>query len=187
MREIWRWTWTWLCLVGGMVAADTADAQERFRGFTWERPSAALGLHWANQNLGADVGGQAGYTLKEGIYVGGAIDLFFGSSEEIPSIGLELGGERSFWALSMGVNMGYDVGLLPELVVRPLLGLGLFTAFYEACRGSMCTDTSGTGIELTAGGQALYKIDPVTVGGSLRLMLGEVDAVTIGANVGAVL
>lgn len=187
MRVIWRWAGLWLGVVVTVCAADTASAQERFRGFTWERPSAALGLYWANQDLGADLRGQAGYTLKEGIYVGGAVDVFFGSSEEIPPIGLELGGERGFWGLSMEVDCGYDVGLLPQLVVRPLLGLGLLTTFFEECIGSACTDHSGTGLELTAGGQALYKIDPVTVGGTLRLFLGEVDAVAIGANIGAVL
>jgi hypothetical protein len=155
--------------------SDSAQAQEQFRGFTWERPTANVGLRFASEDLNFGLGLGGGYTLNPGIYIGGLFDYFFG--------------EDGFDAWMLMAEGGYDFGVADRLVLRPSLALGVITASYDAvCGAGVCFGGgSDSSFELGLGGQALYDLGSVTLGGELRIMLGDFETFfLVGANVGMV-
>jgi hypothetical protein len=86
---------------------------------------------------------------------------------------------------------GYDFGMTPKLVLRPYAGLGIFWASGEACTTtpgaavSTCISTSGSKGAGTLGGQVLYDVGSLFVGGGLRFILVSGDvAVAMNAEAG---
>jgi len=157
---------TGLCLLG---LTSTASAQEQFRAPTWSRVTGSAGLRLASDNLGVGLGARAGYTLPQGIYVGGQTDYFFG--------------ENSLSALSFMAEGGYDFGVVENLVLRPVLLLGLVDISVDNC--SSC---GATEVDVGLGGQAYYYITPqLNVGGELRVLFGGADFFVLGGHVGTTL
>ena len=76
----------------------------------------------------AGFGGDVGYTLPYGIYVGALFELFFGSKGDEDA-------RSNAWDLM--VEGGYDVSLGESVVLRPKLGLGLggkeVDCYYGGC------------------------------------------------------
>ena len=68
---------------------------------------------------GIGFGVNGGYTLDMGLHVGAGFNYFLGDSTEV--LGIEV--ETNMYQF-MGI-VGYDLGLMPELVLRPQLGIGM--------------------------------------------------------------
>ncbi len=158
-----------------------AHAQEQFRAETWERPSGSLGLRYGSDNLNLGLGLNGGYTIDPGVYIGGMFNYFFGESEEA------FGTEVSFSAWMFMVEGGYDFGVTDNLILRPVLGLGVIGMTGEVCVAGNCVDNGDTGLELGLGGHVVYVIDTITLGGELRILFGDADAFMAGVNVGLLL
>jgi len=86
---------------------------------------------------------------------------------------------------------GYDFGMTPKLVLRPYAGIGVFFASGEACTTTptspteTCVSTSGSKGAGTLGGQVLYDVGSLFVGGGLRFILVSGDvAVAMNAAAG---
>jgi hypothetical protein len=88
---------------------------------------------------GAGLGLSAGYTLPAmPIYVGGNVEYFFGGKVQVQDA------EIKSHVLQVSAEGGYDIGVLPMLVLRPKLGLGIASMSTEACAKGVCSDTGGT-------------------------------------------
>lgn len=83
---------------------------------------------------GLGFGASGGYTLDFGLYVGAAFHYYLGFTEkvELPGIAtFEVSGN----IYKFGAELGYDVGLGPQFVLRPKLGIGYGTlAVFEQRR-----------------------------------------------------
>src|SRR5690606_4455465 len=78
---------------------------------------------------GLGLGAGVGYTLGPGVYLGGEFNYFLGSSETTAGI------EVSQNVYHFGAQVGYDLGLTPELVLRPELGISWASASGEISGG----------------------------------------------------
>ncbi len=156
---------TGLLLLAGSAAAEepwtaarpTISAQLDYGIFTGDDEGTDLNPY------GLGIGLKGGYTLDQGVYVGGAFDYFFGGSEEgsVPGVG---SGEVSFNIWTLQAEVGYDLGLMPEAVLRPKLGLGLTSLGGESCftvgGQENCEDgESQSNFSLSPGAQFLYSLD----------------------------
>lgn len=168
--------------LGWSATADAAD----FRGFTWGKGSFNGGLRFASDDLNLGLGLNAGGTLDNGIYIGGLGAYFFGESDSGSVGGVSY--DASFSALFLMAEGGYDFGLAQNFVLRPTLALGIVTGFLESCSNALgserCVDDSSSEFNAALGGQALYLMGNLTLGGELRLLFGELDGIWLGANIG---
>lgn len=105
---------------------------------------------------GPGIGVAGGYTLGNGVYLGGNFDYFFGDSiGEAPN---EL--SANIWQLM--AEGGYDLGLGEAFVVRPKLGVGFATTNMETCidlglgTGEQCASDSETDFAIAPGATFLY-------------------------------
>ncbi len=115
-------------------------------------------------SYGIGIAPKGGYTLDMGLFIGGRLDYFFGGSEDVP------GGEVSANVYQLLAEVGYDIGLSPDLVVRPKLGVGFGTVGAELCMsGGSCTDQDAkTGLALNPGAGILYSFGSVFLDADLR-------------------
>jgi hypothetical protein len=142
--------------------ADTPFAQAG----TWGRPQASAGLRFGTNHLNLGIGARGGYTLPQGVYIGGVFDYFLG--------------ENSAHLFDVGAEGGYDFKINDAMMVRPFIGLGI--ASVRACVGDVCNSASDTFIEL--GGLVDYFLAQLYVGGELRIISADDSALVIGAHVG---
>jgi len=158
--------------------------------FTLEKVSLYGQLGWASDDLNFGLGAGGGYTLRQGIYIGGIADYWFGTSQTVTPIpGAEMSATaHGFDLFAVG---GYDFGMTPKLVLRPYAGIGVFFASGEACTTTptspteTCVSTSGSKGAGTLGGQVLYDVGSLFVGGGLRFILVSGDvAVAMNAAAG---
>lgn len=120
---------------------------------------------------GLGIGIEGGYTLSNQIYVGGTFEYFFGDSQD-------LGGGNSLdtnlWHLM--VEGGYDLGLSPEFVLRPKLGLGIASVNAEACVGGFgCASDSESKFALAPGVKGLYALDNLLLSADVRYIMVLAD------------
>lgn len=159
-----------------LISATTAKAEEPF---TANKFQVGGGLNYGvfmgddegdppnpyNFGLGLDLG----YTLGPGVYLGGEFNYFFGSSEETAGI------ELSTNIMQYGVVVGYDLGLTPELVLRPQLGLGMGSAKAEVSGEvagvSFDDSTTESGLFIPIGAGIMYSMGSWYLGGDLRYAL----------------
>jgi hypothetical protein len=153
-------------VVAGLAAAGRAEANPFMQAVTWGRPQASAGLRFGSDSLNLGIGGRGGFTLVQGVYVGGLFDYFFGE-----------GGAHLF---DLGAEAGFDFAITPEMMVRPFAGLGI--AAVRACVGDFCESDSDTFIEL--GGIFNYFLPQFFVGGELRILAFQDTAVVLGGHVG---
>jgi len=130
---------------------------------------------------GVGLGVDGGYTLPNAVYVGGNFDYFFGDSSE--GGGTKLTG--NVWQL-MGEG-GYDIGLGPNLVIRPKLGAGLGTMRAEVCLDGLgCSSDSSTEFALAPGAKVMLFLPSFGLSVDLRyaLIFGDETAKALIFSVG---
>jgi hypothetical protein len=157
-----------------MILAIPATAQALEEPFTMEKVTASGRAMYGFSLQGGTInpyalglGARGGYTLNlynQPLYVGGSMDFYFGTSNSVTGHTID-GNHIQFLG-----DAGYDLGLMPELVLRPLVNLGLARhsmgyAFEETgVRGHKAE----TAIILGFGAEALYSIGAFNIGGDLR-------------------
>jgi hypothetical protein len=160
-----------------LISATTAKAETPF---TADKIQVGGGLNYGifmgddegdppnpyNLGLGLDLG----YTLGPGVYLGGEFNYFFGSSEET------LGIEVSSNIMQYGVVVGYDLGLTPELVLRPQVGIGMGSATVEVSGGGFDDSQSESGLFIPIGAGILYSMGSWYLGGDLRYSLFSITS-----------
>ena len=135
--------------------------------FTAEKPQIGLGLDygiWTGDDIGdfnpygIGISVLGGYTLPMGVYIGGNFDYFLGDSE----------GDSKLNIYGFDVEGGYDIGVAPNLVVRPQLGIGYTTFHNEICIEDVpglfeggCVDASDSKFSLAPGARLLMDFDAV--------------------------
>jgi hypothetical protein len=92
--------------------------------------------------LGLGVGARAGVALL-GIYGGLGIDYFFGGSQDVSAGGATA--QVSEHALKYGAELGYNIGLLDLVAIRPQLGVGNFTLYGSGAVSGAGVSASGSG------------------------------------------
>ena len=119
------------------------------------------------------------------VYLGGSFEYFLGGSDTVDGV------DVSFDVWQLQFEGGYDLGILPKLVVRPQLGLGLAGYSGELCTddlaGQSCEDRSETAFSLAPGVLALYDVGPVflSLGVRYNAIMTEVSATALFLGVGA--
>jgi hypothetical protein len=173
---------TGLLLLAGSAAADPA--------WTLGKPQVSAQLNYgiATGDIPGDInpygiglGVKGGYTLDASIYIGGAFDYYFGGSEE--TAGSEF--DYNVWALQGEV--GYDLGLMPEGVLRPKLGLGISSIGGELCLGDLCESERESELSIAPGVQFLYSLDSLylTADARYNIVFADGDAEANGFILGA--
>ena len=163
--------------------------------FTAGQPSIAGQLQYGVYTGDGDLsyydlglGLMGGYTLEPGVYLGGNFDYFLGGSEET------YGGEASAKVWQLMGEVGYDLPLGPDAVLRPKLGLGMASVKVETCFEllgvSSCGGDSESKFAVAPGAQLLYNAGPVFLSVQARynhifVDEGNVDGILLGAGVGA--
>jgi len=159
-----------------LISATNARAEEPF---TLNKPQVGGGLNYGIF-MGDDGGGlpnvygfglglDGGYTLGSGIsglYIGGELNYFFGGSKTAGSF------ETSVKVLHVGVEAGYDIGLSPDLIVRPKAGVGYASASIDVS-GNFFGDQynesqSAGGLLIPIGAGLVYSMGKWFIAGDLR-------------------
>ena len=156
--------------------------------FTLDRATIGGGLRFASEDLNLGLGVRGGYTLSQGIYIGGLIDYWFGEEDENNAFGVART-SVSYSAWDFFAVIGYDAGLTPSITIRPFGGFGLVHTEYEVCGGALglqgCSDGDETDAGAVLGGEVLFEIGTsLHVGPELRILIFEDTAVAIGGNIG---
>lgn len=163
--------------LGALISATTAKAETPF---TADKFQVGGGLNYGvfmgdddndppnpyNFGLGLDLG----YTLGAGVYLGGEFNYFFGSTEETSGI------EATVNIMQYGVVVGYDLGLTPELVLRPQAGIGMGSAKFELSGGGFEDSNSESGLFIPIGAGILYSMGGWYLGGDLRYAIFSVTS-----------
>jgi hypothetical protein len=136
--------------------------------------------------FGFALGLRGGYTLDQGLYLGGQLMYFGGDSFEAPGI------ETSVNLVTVGIEGGFDIWVEP-VTIRPSLGLGL--AFLNTSVESTViddddsVDNSSTNLYLAPGVTVIYPLDEFFVGGDARIWFVTEDpsitGMTLMATAGA--
>jgi hypothetical protein len=165
-----------------------AAPAEAVPSFTLDRATIGGGLRWGSENLAFGLGVRGGYTLSQGIYIGGLMDYWFGDDDNDDFGNLvQAEVDRSFWDF-MGV-VGYDAGLTPTITLRPFGGFGFVHGEVEACSAAFglqqCIDNDETDAGAVLGVEALFEIgSSLHVGPEMRILIFEDTAAVIGGNFG---
>lgn len=174
-------------LLGGLVLPSEAHAN--LTGFTAGKGTLAGGPRFASDDLDVGLGLNGGYTLQPGVYLGGLFTFYFGDGDGASVFGI--GGEVDWHAWYLMFEGGYDFGIGRDFVLRPTAAVGMSTVTVDGCVtapfiGETCRDDSDSDAAGAIGGQALYRISSLTLGGELRFFFGDFDGVWLGFNVGGV-
>ncbi len=118
---------------------------------------------------GLGLGVRSGYTLGVGVYLGAAFHYYLGSSDEVTVLGTTI--ESSSNIYQFGAEVGYDLGLGPQVVLRPKVGLGYATAAGEVSSDGGSQDVTESGLAISPGVQALFNLEPVFISADVRYNL----------------
>lgn len=125
---------------------------------------------------GVGVGVRAGYTLGHPsvprLYAGVEGNYFFGATRRFPEYGDV---EGSLKILHYGVVAGYDIGVNPWLVLRPVIGAGAARVTAVVTVEGLSGDVSQSGFVATAGAEALVAWEPLFFGLEARYTVFYVD------------
>jgi hypothetical protein len=172
-------------LTGATTFAAPAAADP---SFTLERATIGGGLRWASEDLEFGIGVRGGYTLRQGIYIGGTFDYFFGDDDDANFGVFASDVDYNVWGL-MGV-VGYDAGLTPSITIRPFGGFGIVHQDVEWCQQAIiglenCFDDSESDGGAVLGVEALFEIGTsLHVGPEIRILIFEETAFVLGGNFG---
>ena len=159
---------------GATVGTDTPAPAEGTGAPVKEpiRIDALLGYTSDNVNVG--IGVRGGKVVTQHLYVGGSFVYNFGTSFTVGTVG---GSETvSTSAFYIGPEVGWDIGLAPNFILRPYGGLGfasfnVSTSFVNVNNGAS-SSSSASRLLFWPGVTALYDIPNTTfmVGGDARLV-----------------
>jgi hypothetical protein len=96
------------------------------------------------------------------VYLGGEFNYFLGGSKE------ESGIEVAMNVMQYGVEVGYDIGVSPELVIRPKAGIGMASVKAEVSGGGFDDSESESGLFIPIGAAVLYSMGSWFIGGDVR-------------------
>lgn len=154
-----------LCLA---VTSGAASAQDR--GPSGVRVGGLLGgggvvnrEDGVSNPQGFGLGVQGGYTFDMGLYVGGTLLWFVGDKED------NLLFEGRFNNLQFSGDLGYDFELVDNLVLRPIVGLGVNRNKLRITAPTDDTEADA-GFMLAPGVELLFDVtDMIYVGGLFRM------------------
>jgi hypothetical protein len=169
---------TGLLLLAGTASADPA--------FTLAKPQVSgqlnYGIFTGSGDLnpyGLGLGVKGGYTLDSSIYVGGAFDYYFGESQDLPG-----GGSVKAHVWTLQGEVGYDLGVAPNIVVRPKGGIGLTSLGGKVCGngGDVCLSDSKGYFSIAPGVQGIYSLDSfyLTADARFNIVFGTEDNQSAG-------
>jgi hypothetical protein len=95
---------------------------------SWGKTTIFAGTRYASRDFGVAIGGGAGYTLSQGIYLGNQADYYFGRT--------------IFSGWSVLLEGGYDFGLGQSLMLRPVIGAGAKNVKANGCKDDSCKRTN---------------------------------------------
>ena len=177
----------WLSAVGsvvGLLVAAELLALEPPATRDWTE--AAAGIRYGTHHLGFGPGLRGGYTLANGVHLGGALDYFLGERRSEVVGTTRTRATSSLWLVA--VEAGYDLGLTRHLVLRPWGGAGIGWTHGKTCQttaeASTCTtSTKSNGIfELGLLGE--YAFGPFVAGPEVCWVLSSDSSVVFGASLG---
>jgi outer membrane protein with beta-barrel domain len=108
------------------------------------------------------LGARGGYTLSQKIYIGGSFTYHFGQSQDYPQ------GSVSEHLFYLGPEGGYDLvlGAVPQLLIRPYLGLGYENVSVSASLvGVPSSGVSANGFSFWPSVTGLYSFTPAISAG----------------------
>ena len=154
-------------MVAAVAASGPARATPFVQAVTWGKPPPLRGAPLGSDNLNLGLGGRGGFTLVQGVYIGGLFDYFFA--------------EGNAHLFDIGAEAGFDFAVGPDMMVRPFAGLGI-ASVRDLPRATSAASDSDTFIEL--GGLFNYYLPQLFVGGELRILAYQETAVILGGHVG---
>jgi hypothetical protein len=122
----------------------------------WEA-SGALGTGFSG-TYGLGYEGRIGYTLAQGVYLGGQVQAFYGQSAN----------NEKAHATFFGGEVGYKLFPMRPLEIRPYVFAG--PAFITQVSDNPTSVNSKTSFAVQPGALALYHIGPVFVGADFRFL-----------------
>jgi hypothetical protein len=153
---------------------------------TWSHGQMNGGARFGSDNLNLGFGARGGYTLQNGIYLGGLFDYFIGQSQSATNGGTTLTASAHLWQI--GFEGGFDFALTDVLMVRPFLGVGIAEASGDVCidqiGGAQCMSVSSSDSFIEFGGLLNYMSGSLMFGGDLRILAASGTAVVIGGHIG---
>ena len=128
---------------------------------------AMLGLGSEQLNLG--IGARGGKTFDNHLYVGGLFVYHLGTSASASVGGTMVTSSAS--GFYIGPEAGYDIQLLPSVVLRPYLGLGFADASVSSSTGG---SASSSELSIWPGVAAHYQLagSKYVLGGDFRIVTG---------------
>jgi hypothetical protein len=156
---------------------------------TWGKTSLLGGLRFGTNSARLGIGFRGGHTLKQGVYIGGMFDYFFGRTFRSSFPGLDT--DTTFRLLTVAAEGGFDFRVTEKFMVRPFGGIGVGRAIGEVCgrrpnQTVICNDASDTNPLFHVGGLANYVSGHFMAGGELRVMFSEEAFFVIGGHAGGV-
>jgi hypothetical protein len=169
-----------------LAGARRAEANYPAAALSWSHGQMNAGARYGSDDLNLGLGARGGYTLPNGVYIGGMFDYFIGQSASMTSGGTSASASAHMW--DVGAEGGFDFALTDAVMVRPYLGLGIAESSIEACidqiGGPMCTSGSVSDSFLEVGGLINYLSGQLMFGGDVRLLAARGSALVIGGHIG---
>jgi hypothetical protein len=129
---------------------------------------------------GVGLGLDGGVTLPNAVYIGGNGEYFFGETADTPASEVK----ANVWQLT--AEGGYDVGLGPNFVIRPKVGLGMGSMRSKTCFPTLtgdeeCSEESATDFAATPGANFIFVSEKFTLDIDVRYDMIFADPETLNA------
>jgi hypothetical protein len=158
--------------VASRPAKDTPAKAEADEPASEPKPiSIAPVFGYATGNASIGLGFRGGYTLSNGLYLGGTFVYHLGTSEKAPGFdGGEM--ETSVRIFYPGAEVGYDISVGP-VIIRPYAGLGALFATASFKSGSEESSSTNGSFALWPGCTVMYDFPRSSffIGGDTRLVI----------------
>jgi hypothetical protein len=168
------------------AGARRAEAGYPAAALSWSHGQMNGGARYGSDNLNLGLGARGGYTLPNGVYLGGMFDYFIGEHQTLSMGGTNVTADAHMW--DIGAEGGFDFSLTDTVMVRPFLGLGIAEASAEVCMdavgGPTCISGSNSDTFIEVGGLINYVSGQLMFGGDVRLLAAEGSSLVIGGHVG---
>src|SRR5262245_25102689 len=167
-------------------AAGRAHANYPSPAVSWSHGQMNGGPRYGSDDLNLGLGARGGYTLPNGVYLGGMFDYWIGEKQTLIQGGTSITAETHAW--TVGAEGGFDFALTDAVMIRPFLGLGIAETTAQVCTdqigGPMCIDGSGSDSFIEFGGLLNYLTGSMMFGGDVRLIAARGSGLVIGGHVG---
>jgi opacity protein-like surface antigen len=144
------------------------------------------GIRYGTHQLGFGPGVRGGYTLANGIHLGGALDYFLGEPRSEVVGAARTRATSSLWLVA--VEAGYDLGLTRHLVLRPWGGAGIGWTHGKTCQTTAGTSTCKTSTKSDAafelGLLGEYAFGPLVVVPEARWVFSSDSSLVFGVSAG---